>query len=84
MSKHAESVWVEAAVQRIGDQEYFRFHRVQHTRNPRPEELIGLIRKGAVTVDFLIREAGDHGYLFKILLDELSSLFAHSKAYRLA
>lgn len=82
-TKHAESVWVEAAVERIGAREYFHFHSVQHTRGQRPEELVGLIRKGGVTVDFLIREGGDHGYLFKILLDEVHSLFQHSKSYRL-
>lgn len=82
-TKHAESVWVEAAVERIGAREYFQFHTVLHTRGQRPEELDGLIRKGAVTVDFLIREDGDHGYPFKILLDEVSSLFDHSKSYRL-
>ena len=82
-TKHAESVWVEAAVERIGAREYFHFHSLQHTRGQRPEELVGLIRKGSVTVDFLIREDGDHGYLFKILLDETRSLFQHSKSYRL-
>lgn len=83
-SKHAESVWVEAAVERIGAREYFHFHSLQHTRGQRPEELVGLIRKGGITVDFLIREDGDHGYLFKILLDQTRSLFQHSKSYRLA
>ncbi len=82
-AKHAESVWVEAAVERIGAREYFHFHSMQHTRGQRPEELDRLIRKGAVTVDFLIRQDGDHGYPFKILLDEVSSLFEYSKAYRL-
>jgi hypothetical protein len=82
-AKHAESVWVEAAVERIRNREHFWFHTARHTRQPRPEELVRLVRKGKVTVDFLIREGGDRGYLFKIVLDELSSLFAYSKAYRL-
>lgn len=82
-NKHAESVWVEAAVERRDNREYFHFHSFQHTRGQRPEELVRLIRNGAVTVDFLIREGGDHGYPFKILIDEIGSLFEYSKSYRL-
>jgi hypothetical protein len=83
-SKHAETVWVEAAVQQVQEQEYLWFRAVHHTRGPRPDELVPLIRSGTITLDFLIREDSDRGYLFKIALDELDSLFAHSKRYVLS
>lgn len=82
--KHGESVWVEADVQKIANREYFHFRTVRHTREGRPDELVRLLQSGVVTVDFLISEHGDKGYLFKIALDQVQSLFVHSRAYRFA
>jgi MvaI/BcnI restriction endonuclease family len=82
--KHAETVWVEAAVRKLQGREYICFRAAHHTRHPHPEAFIPLLRKGAITMDFLIREGGDHGYLFKVALGELESLFGHSKRYLLS
>ncbi|GAA1764461.1 hypothetical protein GCM10009712_11170 [Pseudarthrobacter sulfonivorans] len=82
--KHAETLWIEAAVRQVQDKEYLFFRAARHTRNPHPDALTPLLRKGAITMDLLIREDGDHGYLFKVALGELESLFGYSKRYLLS
>lgn len=83
-TKHAETVWVEAAVQQVKNQEYLRFQAVHHTKDPRVEAFVPLLRSGLITVDFLIREDSDRGYLFKVVLDKLDSMFGYSKRYSLS
>lgn len=83
VSKHSETVWVEAEVRHIDEQEYLRFQAVRHTKYPRPQELPDLLRMGEITVDFLIGPDSDRGYLFKIGKSGMDGLFGHSKRYLL-
>lgn len=83
VSKHSATVWVEAEVRYIGEQEYLRFQAVRLTKHPRPQELPDLLRKGEITVDFLIGPDSDKGYLFKIGKSGMDGLFGHSKRYLL-
>jgi hypothetical protein len=83
-SKHNETFWVKAESKLISGWEYIRFTSVQHTQKPMVTQLAALLRDGKVTVDFLIREEGDKGYLFKLLPKNLPSLFPPAVGYTLS
>jgi hypothetical protein len=82
--KHNETFWVKAESKMVSGWEYIRFTSVQHTQKPIVTQLPALLRDGKVTVDFLIREAGDKGYLFKLLPKNLSLLFPPAASYTLS
>ena len=82
--KHNETFWVKADTKIIDGWEYIRFNAVQHTQKPMTTQLSGLLDDGKVTVDFLIREEGDKGYLFKILPKNLPFLFPPAESYELS
>ena len=83
-TKHDETFWVKAVAEQREGWEYIKFVSVEHTSKPMIEQLSPSLASGVVTVDFLIRESGDKGYLFKVLPKNLKFLFPPSKAYALA
>ncbi|MBH0129980.1 MvaI/BcnI family restriction endonuclease [Salinibacterium sp. NK8237] len=83
-AKHNETFWVKAESQIIDGWEHIRFTSVKHTRKPIIAQLPSLLEDGKVTVDFLIREKGDKGYLFKIHPRNLGALFPPAQEYQLA
>jgi len=83
-TKHNETFWVKAETKLVDGWEYIRFHAVQHTQKAIVAQLPSLLRDGKVTVDFLIREEGDKGYLFKLLPKNLPLLFPPAAEYVLA
>jgi hypothetical protein len=82
-TKHNETFWVKAESKVVDGWEYIRFTSAQHTQKPLTAQLTALLQDGKVTVDFLIREKGDKGYLFKLLPKNLSLLFPPAVTYRL-
>jgi len=82
-AKHNETFWVKAESRLINGWEYLRFIEVQHTQKAIISQLPALLADGKVTVDFLIRENGDKGYLFKILPKNLNLLFPPAVKYEL-
>jgi len=83
-TKHDETFWVKAATVKRDGWEYIKFTSVEHTSKPMIEQLSPAFEAGVVTVDFLIRERGDKGYLFKVLPKNLNALFPPSRKYSLA
>lgn len=81
--KHNETFWVKAETDMRDGWEYLRFTHVKHTRKPIIAQLSPLLRDGKVTVDFLIREHGDKGYLFKLHPRNLALLFPPAETYDL-
>lgn len=76
--KHGETVWVKADSKTVDGKEHLRFVAARYTRGPLVSELTTLLDDGSVTVDFLIGEQGDKGYLFKILPKDQARLFPNS------
>lgn len=81
--KHNETFWVKAESKMVDDWEFIRFKTVQHTQRAIVAQLPALLADGKVTVDFLIREDGDKGYLFKIHPKNLPFLFPPAVHYDL-
>jgi hypothetical protein len=84
VTKHNETFWVKAESKLIDEWEHIRFRSVQHTQKPIVSQLPALLRDGKITVDFLIREDGDKGYLFKLLPKNLGLLFPPATSYELS
>lgn len=82
--KHNETFWVKAEAKIVDGWEYIRFSSVRHTQKPLVTQLAALLRDGKVTLDFLIRETGDKGYLFKLLPKNLPLLFPPARNYALS
>jgi hypothetical protein len=82
--KHNETFWVKAESKLVDGWEFIRFNSIQHTQKAIVAQLPALLADGKVTVDFLIREEGDKGYLFKILPKNLPFLFPPAVHYDLA
>lgn len=81
--KHAETIWVDAVSRSSEGKEYIRFVSAEHTTSPKVDQLASLLRQGRITVDFLIREGGDKGYLFKVAPDSRTHLFNKSRSFSL-
>lgn len=78
--KHAETFWVKSESRGEGEDECHHYVEVVHTRGPILANLVPLLGDGTVTLDFTLskRPTGtirDHGYLFKILPENLEALF---------
>ncbi|WP_223948261.1 MvaI/BcnI family restriction endonuclease [Arthrobacter sp. NtRootA1] len=81
--KHAQTVWVDAVSRMEGEKEYLRFVGLERTTEPIFPEFVRLLRRGKITVDFLIRNEGDKGFLFKIRPVDRSELFKGSRSFDL-
>lgn len=87
--KHAETFWVNAKSLKLSDGEYFQLIDVVHTKSPILSQLIPLIINGQVTMDHLIKKAGNNGKvtekgpLFKINKRDLELLFPPPVTYSL-
>jgi hypothetical protein len=80
-TKHDETFWVKAETEEREGWEYIRFVSVEHTSKPLIEQLAPSLGSGVVTVDLLIRESGDKGYLFKVLPKNRPLLFPRPSFY---
>lgn len=85
LTKHKETFWVEALSKIEDGQEYFKFVKIEHTKDPLASQLGILIHQGQVSLDHLIKEKGasavEKGPIFKLKQDSLSLLFPPSEVY---
>lgn len=88
IGKHKETFWVKATSKIENGQEYFRYDKIVHTKNPNASLFPQLIDEGIITVDYIMhrKENGtvrDHGFPFKIFPKDLDLLFPEPKTYDL-
>ena len=88
LEKHKETFWVKATSKIENGQEYFRYDKIVHTKNPNASLFPQLIDEGIITVDYIMhrQENGmvrDHGFPFKIFPQNLDMLFPEPKIYDL-
>ena len=87
--KHAETFWVEAKREFIGNEEYFQLIKVIHTKTPMIGQFIPLLESGVITMDHLIKRnmktngASEKGPLFKMDKSNLELLFPSPVIYSL-
>ena len=87
--KHPKSFWVKAKTEIKNNSEFFNYFQLIYTHSPNPNYFVALLESGIITVDYLMHlkpngVARDHGYLFKILPENLESLFPQPKLINLA
>lgn len=87
-TKHRETFWVFAKTKICDGKEFFRYDSVVHTRQPRVEQMPSLFDDGSLSVDFLMNSkptgsVRDHGFLFKMPVAKLASLFPNETRYDL-
>lgn len=86
--KHPETFWVKATSDFVGEQEYFRYDYVVHTKNPNISLIPSLLDEGIITVDYLMHRkpngaTRDHGFPFKIFPRDRDLLFPEAIEYDL-
>tara|TARA_B110000003_G_scaffold62135_1_gene62494 strand:+ start:1909 stop:3090 length:1182 start_codon:yes stop_codon:yes gene_type:complete len=89
LRKHPKSFWVKADIDIRNDWQYFKYNKITYTHSPNPNFFIPLIEAKIITVDYLMHfkengTARDHGYLFKILPENLKKLFPEPKDFDLS
>ncbi|MCF8304569.1 MAG: hypothetical protein K9I94_14945 [Bacteroidales bacterium] len=87
--KHAETFWIKVEPIRVGNQEYFIYKEVEHTRKPIIPQFEVLLSQGIITMDHLMKQKQDgsfkeKGPLFKIKPNSLDLLFPPSIKYVLS
>ncbi|MCZ2632011.1 MvaI/BcnI family restriction endonuclease [Bacteroides fragilis] len=62
------------------NKEYFRYKRIEHTKNPNVGQFDMLLEQNLITVDLLLSRPSGHGdtYSFKIKKKAMSLLFPES------
>jgi MvaI/BcnI restriction endonuclease family len=88
LAKHKETFWIKAESRKEGDNEFFLFKAVEHTKNPLVNQLGFLIDIGAITMDYPIKRLPDgnvidKGCNFKLKPNALELLFPQSQSYNL-
>jgi MvaI/BcnI restriction endonuclease family len=88
LAKHRETFWIKAESRKEGDNEFFLFKAVEHTKNPLVNQLGFLIDIGAITMDYPIKRLPDgnvidKGCNFKLKPNALELLFPQSQSYNL-
>jgi 3',5'-cyclic AMP phosphodiesterase CpdA len=88
LHKHAETFWIDVNKKVINGIEHFLYAGVTHTKSPIADYFGPLIESNVITMDYTLhrKESGmtrDHGYLFKILPEDLELLFPPPVKYDL-
>ncbi len=86
--KHKETFWISAESKTIGNDEYFQFKMVEHTKDPLVEKFEMLLEMGAITLDYPIKrlpdgKVVDKGCNFKLKPSCMELLFPPSEKYLL-
>lgn len=86
--KHHETFWVKALSENRNGQEFFRYDKVLHTKNPNTSLLAPLLEADKITVDLAAHykpdgKWRDHGILFKMMPDDLHLLLGDPIEYDL-
>lgn len=88
-TKHAETFWIKATPELIGNQEWYHLDHALHTQRPLVNQLDVLLDQGVVTMDHLIsrspvKKPHERGPLFKINPRDLELLFPPAKTLQIA
>jgi len=87
LTKHRETFWVDAISKIEDGVEYFKFIKIEHTKDPLASQLGVLLDQGKITLDHLIKQKGnsvvEKGPIFKLNQRSLSLLFPPSEIYTL-
>lgn len=85
LTKHHETFWIEVENNKCDGKEYFRYKRIEHTKNPNVNQFDALIGHNLITVDLLLCRPSGHGdtYSFKIKKSGMPLLFPESVVYDL-
>ncbi len=87
--KHRETFWVKAVSETRDGVEYFRYDKIEHTKQPNTSVLIPLFSTDRITVDLAAHidlktnKYKDHGVLFKIEPYDLHLLFGEPEIFDL-
>lgn len=84
-TKHHETFWIEVENDKRNGKEFFRYKRIEHTKNPNVNQFDALIGRNLITVDLLLCRPSGHGdtYSFKIKKGGMPLLFPESAVYDL-
>lgn len=85
LTKHHETFWIEVENDRRDGKEFFRYKRIEHTKNPNVNQFDVLIEHNIITVDLSLCRPSGHGdtYSFKINKNGMPLLFPKSVIYDL-
>lgn len=83
LTKHHETFWIEVENVIRDGEEYFRYKKIEHTKNPNVGQFDILLEQGVITVDLLLNRSNGHGdtYSFKIKKKGMELLFPDSITY---
>ena len=86
--KHHETFWVKALSENRNGQEFFRYDKILHTKNPNTSLLAPLLEADKITVDLAAHykpdgKWRDHGILFKMMPADIHLLLGFSKRFAL-
>ncbi len=88
LTKHHETFWVKALSETRNGQEFFRYDKILHTKNPNASLLAPLLESDKITIDLAAHykpdgKWRDHGILFKMLPQDLPLLLGEPVEYDL-
>jgi len=85
LTKHHETFWIEVENEFIDGKEYFRYKRIEHTKNPNVGQFDILLEQNMITVDLLLCRPSGRGdtYSFKIKRKGIPLLFPESVIYNI-
>lgn len=83
ITKHRETFWIEVQNEINDGKEYFRYKKIEHTKNPNVGQFDILLEQNLITVDLLLCRPSGSGdtYSFKIKRKGMSMLFPESVTY---
>lgn len=83
LTKHHETFWIEVENEINDGKEFFRYKKIEHTRNPNVGQFDILLERQLISVDLLLCRPSGHGdtYSFKIKKKGREILFPDSIVY---
>lgn len=85
LTKHHETFWIEVENKRHNGKEYFRYHKIEHTKNPNVGQFDILLEQSLITIDLMLCRPSGNGdtYSFKIKKSGMPLLFPESSTYEI-
>jgi len=85
LEKHHETFWIEVQNEMHDGKEYFKYSRIQHTKNPNVGQFDILLDQSKIKLDLMLSRPSGRGdtYSFKIGKKALPLLFPQMQIYNL-
>lgn len=85
LQKHRETFWIEVENAWQGGREFFRYKKIEYTKNPNVGQFDILLEQSIITVDLLLCRPSGHGdtYSFKIKRMGMPLLFPESEIFEI-